>query len=117
MFKIMLTMMLITLLSLGVMAACAILSKKTITNKEKLSPFECGFDPITSARIPFSLQFFLIAILFLIFDIEIVIILPMICTMKMSNSIYWSTTSMFMILLLLIGLYYEWKNGMLEWSK
>nr|YP_009472966.1 NADH dehydrogenase subunit 3 [Neolethaeus assamensis]AST10197.1 NADH dehydrogenase subunit 3 [Neolethaeus assamensis] len=117
MFKIMTSMMIALTISSTLMMACTMISKKSNMDREKMSPFECGFDPMSSSRIPFSLQFFLIAILFLIFDIEIVIILPMIMTMKTSNLMTWSMTSSIFIMVLIAGLYYEWKNGMLEWAK
>nr|AYQ19125.1 NADH dehydrogenase subunit 3 [Erotylinae sp. 4 ACP-2013] len=92
-----------------------LISKKTFSDREKSSPFECGFDPKNSARLPFSLQFFLIAIIFLIFDVEITLLLPMIISFKMSNSMTYSFTLIFFISVLLLGLYHEWKQGALDW--
>nr|AEP27724.1 NADH dehydrogenase subunit 3 [Otiorhynchus rugosostriatus] len=94
-----------------------LVSKKTFSDREKNSPFECGFDPKDSARIPFSLQFFLIAVIFIIFDVELTILLPMVLVLKMSNLIFYSITMMTFILILLIGLYHEWNQGALEWAK
>nr|YP_011009677.1 NADH dehydrogenase subunit 3 [Hygia opaca]WPV77669.1 NADH dehydrogenase subunit 3 [Hygia opaca] len=116
MMKISLSVMLAMTISLMMMFICSIISKKMTMDREKMSPFECGFDPKSSARSPFSLQFFLIAILFLIFDIEIAMILPMIISLKLSNIMSWAMTVMVFILTLIIGLYYEWKNSMLEWT-
>nr|AFQ62311.1 NADH dehydrogenase subunit 3 [Enicmus brevicornis] len=93
-----------------------ILSKKSFTDREKSSPFECGFDPKNSARIPFSMQFFLIAMIFLIFDVEITLLLPMISALKFSNLINYFLIVSFFILILLIGLYHEWKQGALNWT-
>nr|AVJ52423.1 NADH dehydrogenase subunit 3 [Scutiphora pedicellata] len=99
------------------MVMCTIISKSSILDREKMSPFECGFDPLNSSRIPFSTQFFLIAVLFLIFDIEIAIILPVIITMKWNMTKMWIITIVFFIIILTLGLYYEWNNGVLEWTK
>nr|QOL00510.1 NADH dehydrogenase subunit 3 [Aiolopus thalassinus tamulus] len=100
-----------------VMTIATMLSKKSINDREKSSPFECGFDPKSSARMPFSLQFFLIAVIFLIFDVEIALILPIVIIFKTSNIMMWTLSTMFFILILLIGLYYEWNQGALNWAK
>nr|AJD80531.1 NADH dehydrogenase subunit 3 [Cherax sp. YPL-2015] len=116
----MLTINLIILLTLSVttliMILSSILSKKTIIDREKMSPFECGFDPKTSARLPFSLRFFLIAVIFLIFDVEITLILPLAHISPFTNIFSWMFTGLFFLLVLLFGLYYEWYKGALERS-
>nr|YP_010693002.1 NADH dehydrogenase subunit 3 [Carpomya vesuviana]WCB98118.1 NADH dehydrogenase subunit 3 [Carpomya vesuviana]WCB98131.1 NADH dehydrogenase subunit 3 [Carpomya vesuviana] len=109
------TSILIIITSVAMMLA-SILSKKALTDREKCSPFECGFDPKSSSRLPFSLRFFLITIIFLIFDVEIALILPMILIIKISNIFMWSITSIIFIIILIIGLYHEWNQGMLNWS-
>nr|YP_010616038.1 NADH dehydrogenase subunit 3 [Dolichopus galeatus]WAU47312.1 NADH dehydrogenase subunit 3 [Dolichopus galeatus] len=108
--------LLIIIISSVVMMLASVLSKKSIIDREKSSPFECGFDPKSSSRLPFSLQFFLIAIIFLIFDVEIALILPIIVIMNFSNMLVWMTTSMIFIIILLVGLYHEWNQGALNWS-
>nr|YP_009694042.1 NADH dehydrogenase subunit 3 [Amphinemura yao]QEI04310.1 NADH dehydrogenase subunit 3 [Amphinemura yao] len=99
-----------------VMGLASILSKKTIIDREKSSPFECGFDPKSSSRLPFSLRFFLIAVIFLIFDVEIALLLPMIIILPISSLTTWMTVSFFFLLILLIGLYHEWNQGALDWA-
>nr|ACB47265.1 NADH dehydrogenase subunit 3 [Drosophila spenceri] len=116
MFSIILIAIIIMTISFIVMILASILSKKTLVDREKSSPFECGFDPKSSSRLPFSLRFFLITIIFLIFDVEIALILPMIIIFKFSNLMIWTSTSIIFILILLIGLYHEWNQGMLNWS-
>uniref|UniRef100_C5HIN0 NADH-ubiquinone oxidoreductase chain 3 n=1 Tax=Aquarius paludum TaxID=95691 RepID=C5HIN0_AQUPA len=109
------SMMMSMIISMALMMVCSIISKKSKNNREKMTPFECGFDPKKSARIPFSMQFFMIAIIFLIFDVEIIIILPTIKMIQMSEMKMWFTTTSAFIIILIIGLYHEWKNGILEW--
>nr|YP_001293704.1 NADH dehydrogenase subunit 3 [Dorosoma petenense]BAF64017.1 NADH dehydrogenase subunit 3 [Dorosoma petenense] len=86
-------------------------------DSEKLSPYECGFDPRGSARLPFSLRFFLVAILFLLFDLEIALLLPLPWASQLSNpftSVLWAAA---IIMLLTLGLIYEWTQGALEWAE
>nr|YP_010258369.1 NADH dehydrogenase subunit 3 [Physoderes impexa]AGO28084.1 NADH dehydrogenase subunit 3 [Physoderes impexa] len=116
MYKILQSIIMATSISITLMFLCSLICKKSILDREKMSPFECGFDPKSSSRMPFSIQFFLIAVLFLIFDIEIVIIIPMITIIKMSIIKTWFITVTAFIMILLIGLYHEWKNGILEWT-
>nr|YP_010883365.1 NADH dehydrogenase subunit 3 [Rhingia binotata]WIF29691.1 NADH dehydrogenase subunit 3 [Rhingia binotata] len=116
MFSIMLMSTIIALLTIIVMLLATFLSKKSYSDREKSSPFECGFDPMSSSRLPFSLKFFLITIIFLIFDVEIALILPMILILNYSNLMIWTLTSVIFVMILLLGLYHEWNQGMLNWS-
>nr|YP_009473420.1 NADH dehydrogenase subunit 3 [Choristoneura occidentalis]YP_009516301.1 NADH dehydrogenase subunit 3 [Choristoneura pinus pinus]AVI57891.1 NADH dehydrogenase subunit 3 [Choristoneura occidentalis]AYA73160.1 NADH dehydrogenase subunit 3 [Choristoneura pinus pinus] len=104
------------ILSNIIMFLSMILSKKSFSDREKSSPFECGFDPKSSARVPFSLHFFLITIIFLIFDVEIALIFPMISTFLSVNLIIWSKISYFFMIVLILGLYHEWNQNMLKWT-
>nr|QUO98693.1 NADH dehydrogenase subunit 3 [Hyphessobrycon amandae] len=84
---------------------------------EKLSPYECGFDPLGSARLPFSLRFFLIAILFLLFDLEIALLLPLPWGSQLTSptlTLFWAAL---ILILLTLGLIYEWLQGGLEWAE
>nr|AQR59503.1 NADH dehydrogenase subunit 3 [Garrulax delesserti]AQR59504.1 NADH dehydrogenase subunit 3 [Garrulax delesserti] len=86
-------------------------------DSEKLSPYECGFDPLGSARLPFSIRFFLVAILFLLFDLEIALLLPLPWAIQLQDpttTLMWTST---LIFLLTAGLAYEWAQGGLEWAE
>nr|YP_010744968.1 NADH dehydrogenase subunit 3 [Trioza frangulae]WET58368.1 NADH dehydrogenase subunit 3 [Trioza frangulae] len=85
-------------------------------DREKPSPFECGFDPFSNARISFSIHFFSICLMFLIFDIEITMILPLPLIKNYMKLIHWTFFSFFMIILLILGLILEWKEGSMEWK-
>nr|UFA47109.1 NADH dehydrogenase subunit 3 [Mitjaevia diana] len=116
MYLVFIYLFIITMISVIIVGMILFISKKSIFDMQKSSPFECGFNPMTYKRLPFSIHFFLIAVIFLIFDIEIIIIMPMILAMKSSMLVSWLLTSCLFILILLIGLYHEWLNGMLNWT-
>nr|QEI26064.1 NADH dehydrogenase subunit 3 [Myotis nattereri] len=84
---------------------------------EKSSPYECGFDPMGSARLPFSMKFFLVAITFLLFDLEIALLLPLPWASQTNKLVTMLFMSLFLISLLIISLVYEWTQKGLEWSE
>nr|AKO72188.1 NADH dehydrogenase subunit 3 [Pseudexostoma brachysoma] len=86
-------------------------------NAEKLSPYECGCEPRGSARLPFSLRFFLLAILFLLFDLEIALLLPLPWAIQLSSPLHTLTWAVAILVLLTLGLIYEWLRGGLEWAQ
>nr|UFZ13040.1 NADH dehydrogenase subunit 3 [Protohermes latus] len=116
MISLLIMAILILMISFIIMMLATILSKKSFIDREKASPFECGFDPISSSRLPFSLRFFLIAVIFLIFDVEIALLFPLILIMNFSSIIMWFSVSSIFLLILLIGLYHEWNQGALNWA-
>nr|QNT26875.1 NADH dehydrogenase subunit 3 [Trigonopterus puspoi] len=92
-----------------------LISKKTFYDREKNSPFECGFDPLSPGRLPFSLQFFLVALIFVIFDVELALLLPSVIIMKTSNLMNLSFSLSMFIFILIIGLFHEQNQGSLNW--
>nr|AEK84149.1 NADH dehydrogenase subunit 3 [Cymbiola pulchra] len=104
------------MLSCLVMSLGWILAKRALSDREKNSPFECGFDPVKSARLPFSLRFFLLAIIFLIFDVEIVLLFPILSSVNTSFSMKLVFSAFMFLLILIIGLFHEWNEGSLDWA-
>nr|AKJ84079.1 NADH dehydrogenase subunit 3 [Betta splendens] len=111
------TIMFITTLISTILATISFWLPQMNPDHEKLSPYECGFDPLGSARLPFSLRFFLIAILFLLFDLEIALLLPLPWGDQLTSPLstfLWAST---ILILLTLGLVYEWIKGGLEWAE
>lgn len=100
-----------------IIITASILSKKSLLDREKASPFECGFDPFSNSRIPFSLRFYIIAIIFLVFDVEIAILLPLPLSTIIINFNLWGSVALIFIITLIVGLAHEWNFGALEWSQ
>ena len=82
---------------------------------EKLSPYECGFEPFEDSRMKFDVRYYLVAILFIIFDLEIAFLFPWAVAFKDVSTLgFWSM--MVFLAVLTIGFAYEWKKGALEWE-
>nr|YP_009409435.1 NADH dehydrogenase subunit 3 [Anaphothrips obscurus]ASJ63894.1 NADH dehydrogenase subunit 3 [Anaphothrips obscurus] len=104
------------LISFSLMLICFLISKKSKNWREKFIPFECGFDFISFPRSPFSMRFFLIAIIFIIFDVEIAFILPLVYSIFLSNIFKWTFCSFSFFFILIWGMLAEWKEQSFDWK-
>ena len=103
-----------TLLAIVLLGVSFILATRK-PDPEKVSAYECGFDPFDDARSRFDVQFYLVAILFIIFDLEVTFLFPWALVLnKVSLFGFWSM--MVFLLVLTIGFVYEWRKGALDWS-
>nr|YP_010872868.1 NADH dehydrogenase subunit 3 [Pheidole smythiesii]WGV34067.1 NADH dehydrogenase subunit 3 [Pheidole smythiesii] len=93
-----------------------LISKKSSKDQEKASPFECGFDPIAPSHLPFSIQFFLISLIFLIFDIEIALLIPLAIILSMKFNLSMIICSITFFFLLIAGLYLEYNENSIDWN-
>ncbi|MBP9721788.1 MAG: NADH-quinone oxidoreductase subunit A [Gammaproteobacteria bacterium] len=82
---------------------------------EKVNPYECGFDPFGDARSKFDVRFYLVSILFIIFDLEVAFLLPWATVIDKINWLGFSAM-LFFLVLLVVGFIYEWQKGALEWE-
>nr|ARK38481.1 NADH dehydrogenase subunit 3 [Lanceolaria gladiola] len=115
--KVMLSVMVAALLGLILLFVGLFLGVSFYVGREKTSPFECGFDPVGSSRVPFSLRFFLLAVIFVVFDVEIVLLFP--AVMMVGDSWVWVSSYLALLIflvLLFLGVIHEWHEGSLEWE-
>ena len=82
---------------------------------EKLSAYECGFEPFDSARNIFDIRFYLVAILFIVFDLEVSFLFPW-CLILNEGCLFSFWSMSFFLFILTVGFIYEWKKGALEWE-
>lgn len=84
-------------------------------DSEKLSPYECGFEAFEDARMKFDVRFYLVAILFIIFDLEIAFLFPWAVVLDTIGAAGFIAMAVF-LMILVVGFIYEWKKGALEWE-
>ena len=98
-----------------VMIGASFVAARQRPNSEKLSPYECGFEPFEDARVRFDVRYYLVAILFIIFDLEVTFLFPWAVVFhKVGAYGFWAM--MVFLGVLTIGFIYEWKKGALEWD-
>ena len=84
-------------------------------NAKKLSPYECGFEAFEDARMKFDVRYYLVAILFILFDLEIAFLFPWAVALRdIGASGFWAM--MIFLTILVVGFVYEWKKGALDWE-
>ncbi|MCH9754228.1 MAG: NADH-quinone oxidoreductase subunit A [Alphaproteobacteria bacterium] len=101
----------VSLVVMGIPFICA----ENKPDKDKLSPYECGFQEFGDSRSRFDVRFYLVAILFIIFDIEVIFLFPWALVLK-SIGVYGFVSMMLFLFILIVGFIYEWKKGALEWE-
>ena len=101
-------------LSVGFIVASAVIAPRK-PDPEKLSAYECGFNAFDDARMKFDVRFYLVSILFIIFDLEVAFLFPWAISLKSIGAFgFWSMVVF--LLVLTVGFIYEWKKGALEWE-
>jgi NADH-quinone oxidoreductase subunit A len=97
------------------MVTASFLVARQQPDRAKLAPYECGFEPFDDARIRFDVRYYLVAILFIIFDLEVAFLFPWAVSLADLGALgFWSM--IVFLAVLTIGFVYEWKKGALEWE-
>ncbi|HEV2551547.1 MAG TPA: NADH-quinone oxidoreductase subunit A [Stellaceae bacterium] len=101
-------------LAIAIVLASFILARQH-PDSEKLSPYECGFEPFADARSKFDVRFYLVSILFIIFDLEVAFLFPWAVSLG-SIGLFGFWSMIVFLAVLTVGFIYEWKKGALEWE-
>jgi len=111
---VLLALVVVFILSLALFSVTYYLNPKDL-EPEKLSPYECGFDPFVDARQRFDVKFYLVSILFIIFDLEVMFLFPWALVLSQLG-IFGLISMMFFLGILTVGFFYEWYKGALDWD-
>lgn len=114
-FPLLLQIAIAFVLATGLVGASAVLGNR-LKNKVKDTPYECGMEPVGDARQRFSVKFYLVAMLFILFDIEAIFLFPWVVVYRDLGFLTFFSMLVF-ILLILTGFFYIWKKGALEWGE
>jgi NADH-quinone oxidoreductase subunit A len=99
----------------ALMVGASVVVARQNPNSEKLSPYECGFEPFEDARIRFDVRYYLVAILFIIFDLEVAFLFPWAISLG-DIGVFGFLSMVVFLAVLTVGFVYEWKKGALEWE-
>ena len=99
----------------GVLLAVGVVLSPNKPDAEKLSPYECGFEAFEDARMKFDVRYYLVAILFILFDLEIAFLFPWAVVLP-EIGFFGFAAMMVFLAVLVVGFVYEWKKGALEWD-
>ena len=113
-FSIILFLIIALILSVGFIVINFLFSPKK-PDPEKLSTYECGFEPFSDSRMEFDVRFYLVAILFIIFDLEIAFLFPWAISLGKIGFLGFISMMIFLVILT-VGFIYEWKKGALDWE-
>jgi len=113
-FSIILFLIIALILSFGFIIINFLFSPKK-PDPEKLSAYECGFEPFNDSRMEFDIRFYLVAILFIIFDLEIAFLFPWAISLGKIGFLGFISMMIFLVILT-VGFIYEWKKGALDWE-
>ena len=113
-FPILLFLIISLILSAGFIVVNFLFSPKK-PDPEKLSAYECGFEPFSDSRMEFDIRFYLVAILFIIFDLEIAFLFPWAVSLGKLGILGFISMMIFLVILT-VGFIYEWKKGVLDWE-